>query len=216
MHHIYSYSYALEDVFFLYLNAFERGFFVDIGCGHPTSGSNSKLLESWGWTGVCIDIAKNDEWDEESRITKCLTVDATSADYRSILKTAHAPSLIDAISIDIDDGCYDALRMIPFDEWRFKSIIIEHDLYRTNALRDPEREFLAALGYGLVCADVAHEPGRPFEDWWLNAACFDPALIDRLRCNESLDIDIIRRFGHQNTIIRLNGFHGTYPQTEIA
>lgn len=31
------------------------GFFLDVGSGHGTIGSNTKLLELRGWTGVCID-----------------------------------------------------------------------------------------------------------------------------------------------------------------
>jgi hypothetical protein len=31
------------------------GFFVDVGSGHGTIGSNSKMLERAGWTGICID-----------------------------------------------------------------------------------------------------------------------------------------------------------------
>jgi FkbM family methyltransferase len=32
-----------------------NGYFVDIGSGHGTIGSNSRALEQRGWTGVCID-----------------------------------------------------------------------------------------------------------------------------------------------------------------
>lgn len=31
------------------------GFFVDVGSGHGTIGSNSKMLERAGWKGLCID-----------------------------------------------------------------------------------------------------------------------------------------------------------------
>ena len=31
------------------------GFFLDVGSGHGTIGSNTKGLEELGWTGVCID-----------------------------------------------------------------------------------------------------------------------------------------------------------------
>ena len=32
-----------------------NGYFVDIGSGHGTIGSNSRTLEKRGWSGVCID-----------------------------------------------------------------------------------------------------------------------------------------------------------------
>jgi FkbM family methyltransferase len=31
------------------------GYFVDVGSGHGTIGSNSRTLEERGWSGVCID-----------------------------------------------------------------------------------------------------------------------------------------------------------------
>jgi FkbM family methyltransferase len=32
-----------------------NGYFVDIGSGHGTIGSNSRTLEERGWTGLCVD-----------------------------------------------------------------------------------------------------------------------------------------------------------------
>ena len=31
------------------------GFFLDVGSGHGTIGSNTKALEAMGWTGICVD-----------------------------------------------------------------------------------------------------------------------------------------------------------------
>ena len=31
------------------------GYFVDVGSGHGTIGSNTKALEDRGWTGICVD-----------------------------------------------------------------------------------------------------------------------------------------------------------------
>jgi FkbM family methyltransferase len=31
------------------------GFFLDVGSGHGTIGSNTKALETIGWTGICVD-----------------------------------------------------------------------------------------------------------------------------------------------------------------
>src|SRR5262245_10736566 len=31
------------------------GFFLDVGSGHGTIGSNTKTLEQHGWKGICID-----------------------------------------------------------------------------------------------------------------------------------------------------------------
>ena len=32
-----------------------NGFFLDVGSGHGTIGSNTKALEELGWTGICVD-----------------------------------------------------------------------------------------------------------------------------------------------------------------
>ena len=32
-----------------------NGFFVDVGSGHGTIGSNTKTAEELGWTGICVD-----------------------------------------------------------------------------------------------------------------------------------------------------------------
>jgi FkbM family methyltransferase len=32
-----------------------RGYFMDVGSGHGTIGSNSRTLEERGWSGVCVD-----------------------------------------------------------------------------------------------------------------------------------------------------------------
>jgi FkbM family methyltransferase len=44
-------KWVLEKVF----PGVSNGYFVDIGSGHGTIGSNSRTLETRGWSGVCID-----------------------------------------------------------------------------------------------------------------------------------------------------------------
>ena len=52
-----SYSHSGEDLFIL--KKFKRkGFYVDVGCHHPTRLNNCHLLYSKGWRGVNIDINK--------------------------------------------------------------------------------------------------------------------------------------------------------------
>ena len=137
-------------------------------------------------------------------------------DYAELFRVENAPSVIDVLSIDVDDACYETLKAVPFGDFEYKIVMVEHDFYRTPNLRDSEREHLRARGYELICSDVIHEPGRPFEDWWLKVEHFDKALISRIRSANELDIEIIRKFGHKNAIIRSHGFNGSYPQIETA
>ena len=52
-----SYSYGGIDL--LILNIFknqDKGFYLDIGCGHPIKNNNTYLLSKKGWSGINIDL----------------------------------------------------------------------------------------------------------------------------------------------------------------
>ena len=54
-----SYSYGGIDS--LILNIFKnknKGFYIDIGCGHPIKNNNTYLLNKKGWHGINIDLDK--------------------------------------------------------------------------------------------------------------------------------------------------------------
>tara|TARA_B100001093_G_scaffold492570_1_gene533822 strand:- start:349 stop:1047 length:699 start_codon:yes stop_codon:yes gene_type:complete len=54
-----SYSYGGIDS--LILNIFKnkkKGFYLDIGCGHPIKNNNTYLLNKKGWSGINIDLDK--------------------------------------------------------------------------------------------------------------------------------------------------------------
>lgn len=36
----------------------KKGFYIDIGCGHPYKDNNTALLQRSGWTGINIDLSK--------------------------------------------------------------------------------------------------------------------------------------------------------------
>ena len=55
-----SYSYGGIDS--LVLNIFKNqknGFYLDIGCGHPIKNNNTYLLNKRGWSGINIDLDKD-------------------------------------------------------------------------------------------------------------------------------------------------------------
>ena len=54
-----SYSYGGVDS--LVNNIFknnDKGFYVDVGCGHPVKNNNTYLLNKKGWYGINIDLDK--------------------------------------------------------------------------------------------------------------------------------------------------------------
>jgi FkbM family methyltransferase len=48
----------------------KNGFFVDVGSGHGTIGSNTKALEELGWTGICVDPFPTHMEDRTCRMEK--------------------------------------------------------------------------------------------------------------------------------------------------
>ena len=54
-------SYSFGGVDLLILNIFKnqkKGYYLDIGCGHPIKNNNTYLLYKKGWNGVNIDLDK--------------------------------------------------------------------------------------------------------------------------------------------------------------
>lgn len=48
----------------------KNGFFLDVGSGHGTIGSNTKALEELGWTGICVDPFPSHMEDRTCRMEK--------------------------------------------------------------------------------------------------------------------------------------------------
>jgi len=53
-----SYAHSGEDLFILKKFKNKKGFYVDVGCHHPTRLNNCHLLYKNGWNGINIDISK--------------------------------------------------------------------------------------------------------------------------------------------------------------
>jgi hypothetical protein len=54
-----SYAHYGEDLFILKKFKNKKGFYVDVGCHHPTRLNNCHLLYKNGWNGINIDISKS-------------------------------------------------------------------------------------------------------------------------------------------------------------
>ena len=82
-----SYSQYGEDL--ILLNFFERlglndGFYLDIGAYHPTFISNTHLLHTKGWNGVCVDLCEEKlKWFKYKRGSKVRTISAAISDNES-------------------------------------------------------------------------------------------------------------------------------------
>jgi hypothetical protein len=164
-----------QDVFALTINEFKKdGFYLDIGCGGPYGKpgcSNTELLRrsEYNWAGVSIDMT---DWSKEYnkiKNNKFYKIDAT--DKKQLMSCfENVPSVIDYLSLDIDDYTIDALKILDFDNYKFRCITIEHNKYlgSRGEQRHEQRIFLQEKGYYLLVKNL-----HQFEDWWVN-----PELVD--------------------------------------
>lgn len=185
-----SYSHASQDKFvytMLYdlLGKQDKGFYLEVGAGEPITINNTYTFEKdFNWSGVSIDISKDlpQRWYAVRKNT-LLIEDATKTNYQALLKPF--PKVIDYLSLDVDGLYVDVLKRIPFKDYTFKIITIEHDFYRFGDIyRSGERTFLSALGYLLLCPDVS-DSGCVFEDWWVHPSFFSSSQLVALK---SLDL----------------------------
>ena len=195
-------SEAKQDQFVANMFNHKRdGYYIDIGSCGAIDANNTYFFESLGWKGICIEIESSYNNTYVNRSCHYLNENALRIDYSSLFKELGSPNSIDYLSIDIDEISYDALILLPFDEYDFKIITIEHDLYlRGEVYKNLQKEFLISKGYTLICENVYVEQdgyyGKklPFEDWWICPKYFDLNLIDRIRSNMEYPSEIISKF----------------------
>jgi hypothetical protein len=148
------------------------GYYVDIGCRNPYRTNNTWILEDkLGFEGISLDIVDySHEWTE--RKSTFIQMDAVHGDLRKVFKEHNVPKIVDYLTHDLEGNGdrYRGLVNIPFDEYEFKVITIEHDAYRGYAEteREPQRRLLEANGYTLVASNVRSYAGDLQEDWWVN------------------------------------------------
>ena len=125
------YSDAGQDQFVANLLKFKRdGFCVDIGSCHSILSNNTYVFQSLGWTSVSVEI--NSRYNESygTRLNGThYNEDALKIDYKKAFAENDFPNTIDYLSLDVDTASLSVLKILPFDEYRFKAITIEHDAY---------------------------------------------------------------------------------------
>lgn len=176
-----SYSQVMQDMFVLTaLRGKRKGTYLEIGSADPTFGSNTKLLELMDWTGISIDYSTPfANQFNESRVNKCLNLDAVWTDYRALLNKHYSyvqdswqgKMVIDYLSLDIDPArnTLEVLYKLPLNEVIFNTITFEHDAYQAgDEIRTAQRQYLEKHGYRLVGRSIKHNLQESFEDWWIH------------------------------------------------
>ena len=173
------YAACGQDLFAMAI-AGSNGIFVDIGSADPTHNNNTYLLEKNGWKGICVEYNSEHNHKYSSRQNSSyINFDATLLNYKEIFTRLEYPPTIDYLSLDVDENTNSMFRVIPFDDYKFRCITIEHDAYLAGpAPREFQRYVLTQRGYFLLFGNIFveglsdHGPNEAFEDWWVHPAFF--------------------------------------------
>lgn len=197
------YSDAKQDQFAANILEFKQGgYYVDIGSCHSILSNNTYFFQNLNWTGMCVEIESSYNQSYSTR-KNCLYLneDATKLDYKNLFDSNNFPSVIDYLSLDIDTLSLTVLKKLPFSEYKFRVITIEHDTYLYgDKYQKEQRDILKSNGYRLLCSNVfVQQPGfdRPkcaFEDWWVHPEEFDSNLLDKIECDSEYPSNIIAKF----------------------
>jgi hypothetical protein len=181
-----SYAQVCQDRFALELIG-TNGFFLDLGAGWDSGilNSNTALLEELGWDGISVE--GNPEHAErrksKSLRSKVVCTYIPETTIKEILDLNTAPKVIDYVSVDIEPLSMVALNNFPFDDYEFKIMTFEHDLYAAGPRQKQEAyDLLTSKGYVRLCNNVnvpeAMGIGLYFEDWWVNPKYFSKEFIE--------------------------------------
>lgn len=197
------YSDAKQDQFVANILDFkENGYCVDIGSCHSIISNNTYYFQNLGWTSISVEIESgyNDSYETRKKGVH-INENALEVDYKKVFEEYEFPKSIDYLSLDVDTLSLDVLKILPFDEYHFKVITIEHDGYLyDDKYRREQREILTSYEYLLLCGNVyVEQPGYegkelPFEDWWIDPSEFDINLIEKLKCDNTFPSAIISKF----------------------
>ena len=137
-----------------------NGFFLDVGSGHGTIGSNTRALEDLGWTGICIDPFPTGMEGRRCRVEKVVV---SSAAGQSVKFHAHAGL----------GGIADTL-----GKWReeaSKSPVVE---FTTTTLGDVLQQaqappFIHFMSIDIEGAELEALKGIPFEKYRFGAMAIE-------------------------------------------
>lgn len=179
------------------LNNKKNGFFIDIGAYDGAFLSNSIMLErDFGWNGLAIE-ADPIQYNIMLGNRKCNCINKAITNYNGycnfyqdplsgkisnngikieaitlteLFKQYDVPKIIDYISLDIEGSEYDALLGFPFNEYKFLTLTVEHNIYQGNPQQIKNKndifELLTKNDYIRIKNDV-DDNGNKFEDWYI-------------------------------------------------
>lgn len=199
-------SSAKQDEFVSNILEFKKdGYCVDIGSCHSIESNNTYYFQDLDWFALSIELdsSYNDSYSTRKNGVH-LNEDALKLNYKEVFQEYDLPNIIDYLSLDVDTLSLSVLKILPFTDYKFRVITIEHDAYlHGDKYREEQRKILESNGYYLLCSNVlVPNPGHsgyngedcPFEDWWIWPEEFEESLITSLKCDGNFPSDIISKF----------------------
>jgi hypothetical protein len=163
-----SYSTEGQDIFAHYVCK-DIGYFLDIGCAEPIHRNNTYYLESIGWTGLLFDYNQNNiDECKKFRKSKSFCLDVTKINWRSFLSENNCPKTIDYISLDVDKENINVIENFPFDEYEFKVMTIETDVYAHGSIIHDKAIRFMPKQYSMILENGKLNENDIWEDWWIN------------------------------------------------
>jgi hypothetical protein len=182
-----NWSQSGQDIFVLsMLNGLREGTYLEIGSCQGEELSNTCLLErKFGWRGAGVEINIEHVGEYNAiRTNKSMVADATTADFREVLRTLSGieETTLDYLSCDCEpaDQTFLALQNVIGQGFKFAVITFEHDTYNNDgSIKIQSREFLRGHGYVLVASNIsALGSGYDYEDWWVHPDLVDADFIE--------------------------------------
>jgi FkbM family methyltransferase len=138
-----AYSQTGEDLALSCMLRSEPGFYVDVGCNHPTMNSNTFALYKTGWRGICIDA--NPRLIEEFKRLRPRDVSLCAAVSDEEKEVVFTDFVNDAVS---------SLEADHVATWRANTAVAGQRIVRTRTLGAILHDLDAPRAFDLLSIDV--------------------------------------------------------------
>ena len=103
------------------------------------------------------------------RNTTAVLADASQVNFKDLFKQNCIEQHVDFLRINADNASLVTLENIPFNEYEFSIIQIQHnECWWGSDLKYKTRKILKEIGYILLVPNVAVDETNAYEDWWVH------------------------------------------------
>jgi len=138
-----AYSQTGEDLALNCILRSEPGFYVDVGCNHPTRNSNTFALYKAGWRGICIDANPGLIRRFKRLRPRDESVCAAISDEEK-----------EIIFTEFVDDAFSSLDAGHVGSWKASTAIARQRVVKTRTLSDILNEFNSPHAFDLLSVDV--------------------------------------------------------------